>query len=69
MEGEMRRKTESAAGKDVALTGRYKEIGISAVAAAARYQRNGKTKKAKNARPKAKSADTGSFRGTSPRRI
>ena len=65
----MRRKMGSAARKDVALTERYKEIGISAVAAAARYQRNGKTKKAKNARPKAKSADTGSFRGTSPRRI
>lgn len=64
----MRRKTHSATERDTALTRRYKEIGISAVAAAARYQRNGKKKKAAGARSKDKGADTTSFRGTSPRR-
>jgi hypothetical protein len=66
MEGEMRRKAHSAAQQDAALTKRYKKIGISAVAAAARYQRNEKSKKPGARRPK--DGDTSSFRGTSPRR-
>ena len=68
MEGEMRRKAQSAAQKDVALTEHYKEIGISAVAAAARYQRNENSKKPTAARSKGKDADTSSFKGTSSRR-
>jgi hypothetical protein len=65
-EGVMRRKVHSDSPKSVALTQRYKEIGISAVAAAARYQSNGTRKKPAAAEKKRKSADT--FRGTSPRR-
>jgi hypothetical protein len=64
----MRRKAHGAAQKDVALTERYKEIGISAVAAAVRYQRNGTSKKPAVARPKGRRVDKASFRGTSPRR-
>jgi hypothetical protein len=68
MEGEMRRKTQSTAQQGAALTERYKQIGISAVAAAVRYQRNGKRKKPDAAESKTKEAETTSFRGTSPRR-
>ena len=55
--------------KDVALTRRYGKIGISAVAAAARYQ--GKGKKSSTARLRSEdSTDKSSkiMRGTSPRR-
>jgi hypothetical protein len=64
----MRRKAHGAARKEMALTERYKEIGISAVAAAARYQRNGTNKKPAAVRPEGKRADEATFRGTSPRR-
>jgi hypothetical protein len=64
----MRRKTHSASRKDAALTQRYKEIGIPAVAAAVRYQPNGTSKKPAARQKGAKSADTRPFRGTSPRR-
>jgi hypothetical protein len=64
----MRRRTHSASRKDAALTQRYKEIGIPAVAAAARYQPNGARKKPAATRKDAKSADAPPFRGTSPRR-
>ena len=55
----MRRKTQNAPQKDAELTERYKEIGISAVAAAARYQRKGKSKKPSAELSKEK--DTGDF--------
>jgi hypothetical protein len=67
-EDEMRKKGTVAAQKDEALTKRYGQIGISAVAAAARYQRPDKSEKSLAARSKSESADRGSFRGTSPRR-
>lgn len=64
----MRRKTHSAARQDVALTKRYKEIGISAVAAAARYQPSGKNKKPTAVQSKSRRTEASSFRGTSPKR-
>jgi hypothetical protein len=63
----MRRKT--IAQKKVSLTDRYRDIGISAVAAAARYQRNEKNKERPAALgSKSKSQENTSFRGTLPRR-
>jgi hypothetical protein len=67
-EDEMRKKGTVAAQKDEALTKRYGQIGISAVAAAARYQRPDKSEKSLAARSKSESANRSSFRGTSPRR-
>ena len=65
----MRKKGTVAAQKDEALTKRYGQIGISAVAAAVRYQRPDKSEKPLAARSKSKwGADRSSFRGTSPRR-
>ena len=65
----MRTKGTVAAQKDEALTKRYGQIGISAVAAAARYQRPDMSEKSLAARSKSKGADRSSFRGTSPRRF
>jgi hypothetical protein len=64
----MRKKATLSARKDEALTKRYGQIGISAVAAAARYQRPDKTQTSLAARSKSKGADRSSFRGTSPKR-
>ena len=64
----MRKKGTAAARKDEALSKRYGQIGISAVAAAARYQRPDKSEKSTAARTRNKGADRSSFRGTSPRR-
>jgi hypothetical protein len=67
LEGNMRRKGTAAAQKDQALTKRYGKIGISAVAAAARYTRSENGEKPGAARSKSR-AGRGSFRGTSPKR-
>jgi hypothetical protein len=67
-EDEMRKKGTVAAQKDEALTKRYGQIGISAMAAAVRYQRPDRSEKSLAARSKSKGAARSSFRGTSPRR-
>jgi hypothetical protein len=65
----MKRKTESAPRKNVALTQRYGQIGIPAVAAAARYQeKSNKTNSPVASREEGKSAERSKMRGTSPRR-
>ncbi len=61
----MRKKGTLAARKDDTLNKEYGKIGISAVEAAARYERSEKSRAAQS---KSKSADKSSFRGTSPRR-
>jgi hypothetical protein len=67
----MKRKAAvSALRKDVALTKRYGKIGISAVAAAARYQGKGNNENSPAvSRAESKRADASKIRkGTSPKR-